>query len=327
MKRLLFLYGVVIVSLLHFWGCDEVFFDKEQADDTQQDTPKKVLSVTLDYDSLLLFIGDSDTLKAIVRRGDEPVDSVVLWESDNDQVAVVDSNGVVTALSVGSALISAKYLDSVASCRIIVERPNENGFEYVDLGLSVKWAKWNVGAENPEDYGDYFAWGETEPKSTYTWDNYCFYIGIGGNINEVQLSKYVTNSRYGTVDSLKILVPEDDVAHVKWGGNWRIPSSEEFQELKNNCTWTKTAMNGVNGYLVTSKVTGYTDRSIFLPAAGSLVEDNTSSVGTIGFYWLNSLGTMFGNLSAMYFSFGSYEGINMHSSNRYYGHSVRAVCP
>ena len=122
--------------------------------------------------------------------------------------------------------------------------------EAVDLGLSVKWATFNVGASYPEQFGGYFAWGETELKTTYDWSTYKY-----GN-GSTNLTKYNTNISSGTVDNKTTLDPSDDVARQKWGGSWRMPTYEEFRELLSNCTWTWTTMNGVNGYKVTSKKSG-----------------------------------------------------------------------
>ena len=135
--------------------------------------------------------------------------------------------------------------------------------EFVDLGLSVKWATFNVGAKAPEDYGYYFAWGETEQKSQYNWSNYKWCEGT-----QYTLTKYCTNADCGKVDNISTIALEDDAAHVHWQEKWRTPTYEEWQELLKQCTWTKMRINGINGYSVTSKVAGYTDKSIFLPDAG-----------------------------------------------------------
>ena len=161
-----------------------------------------------------------------------------------------------------------------------------NAIEYVDLGLSVRWAKCNIGASTPEGYGYYYAWGETEPKDQYNWSTYKW---CNGSYNT--LSKYNSYSRYGTVDNKSTLDIEDDVAHVKFGGSWRIPMTTELDELLSNCTWTwcdsgNSEFGGIAGYKVTSNIDGYTDRFIFLPAAGS---HSGVNVGRIGFYWSNSL--------------------------------------
>lgn len=111
--------------------------------------------------------------------------------------------------------------------------------EPVDLGLSVGWASYNVGAGLPEDYGCYYAWGETEEKDSYYWDNYKYGNGT-----------YEKMTKYNRDDSIISLEPEDDVAHVKWGGKWRIPSVAEFKELIDSCDWTKKKLNGVDGYEV-----------------------------------------------------------------------------
>ena len=199
----------------------------------------------------------------------------------------------------------------------------ENGYEWVDLGLSVKWATCNVGAEKPEDYGDYYAWGETSTKSSYTWINYKFRTS-GDSYENVKFSKYNTESEYGPIDNRSTLDLVDDVARQKWGGSWRMPTLTEFDELIDNCTWTWTALNGVNGYKVTSKISGYTGRSIFLPAAGWRYGTGLIGAGSRGYYWSSSLNTDNpGNARSLYFGSDSRR-------TDYYrrdGQSVRPVCP
>ena len=128
----------------------------------------------------------------------------------------------------------------------------------VDLGLSVKWASCNVGASSPEECGGYYSWGEIEEKSDYSKNTYKW-VNNGDWNNFV---KYCTDSSYGTVDNKTILELEDDVAHVKWGGTWRMPTFAEFQELQDNCIWEWTSINGTNGY----KVIANNGNFIFLPA-------------------------------------------------------------
>lgn len=140
----------------------------------------------------------------------------------------------------------------------------------IDLGLSVKWASCNVGAESPEEYGDYFAWGETKTKSDYTSDNSDTY-GLATLDLESQ----------GIIGSDGNLTTKYDAAAVNWGGNWRMPTKEELDELINNCTWSWTTQNNINGY----KVTGPNGNSIFLPAAGYLRGTSLISGTSIGFYW------------------------------------------
>ena len=161
-------------------------------------------------------------------------------------------------------------------------------YEAVDLGLSVKWASCNVGATSPEEYGDYYAWGETEVKTNYSWSTY---IWCNGGYDSQ--TKYCTSSDYGTVDNKVTLEPKDDVARVKWGGSWRMPTFDEIQELCDCCTWKWTSVNGVNGY----KVTGTNGNSIFLPAAGIQnneyeYEDGFDGIydrGSYGYYWSATL--------------------------------------
>ena len=190
------------------------------------------------------------------------------------------------------------------------------GHEYVDLGLSVKWATSNVGANKPEDYGDYFAWGETKPKSTYNWSTYKWCRGS----NDTQ-TKYNTKGSYGTVDNKKTLELSDDAARANWGGAWRMPTDAEFAELREQCTWTWTTQNGVKGYKVTSKSNG---NSIFLPAAGYRNGSSLSSAGSYGYYWSSSLSTDYPNNAwSVYFNSSN---VRRNYISRYYGFSVRPVC-
>ena len=143
------------------------------------------------------------------------------------------------------------------------EGPNANGHEYVDLGLSVKWATCNVGAETSEEYGDYFAWGDINTKSNYTSSNYSTY--------NVQITDISGNAQY-------------DAATANWGGSWRMPTKDEMNELRSNCTWTWITQNEVNGY----NVEGPNGNSIFLPAAGYYSWQSHKDAGTRGFYWSSS---------------------------------------
>ena len=150
-------------------------------------------------------------------------------------------------------------LDSIS----FVEGTTEE-HEWVDLGLpsGTLWATCNVGASKPEEYGDYFAWGETEPKTTYSWSTYKYCKGT-----ETTMTKYCTSSYYGTVDNKTELEPSDDAATVNWGPDWQMPSYEQCKELTNGSytTTTITTLNGVEGRMITSKSNG---NSIFLPATG-----------------------------------------------------------
>lgn len=158
-----------------------------------------------------------------------------------------------------------------------------NKHEAVDLGLSVKWAICNVGANRPEEYGGYYAWGETKEKTFYSWDTYKWYNGSDGS--DGSMTKYCTDSDYGEVDNKTTLDPSDDVAHVKWGGKWRMPTLDEIKELRKKCSWEWTSVNGVAGY----KVTGPNGNSIFLPAAGYRGGSEVDGHGSGGCYWSGTL--------------------------------------
>jgi len=191
------------------------------------------------------------------------------------------------------------------------------GHEYVDLGLpsGTLWATCNVGASNPEDYGNYYAWGEKTTKSNYDWDTYKWCNNSSSGVN---LTKYNNDSSNGTVDNKTVLELEDDVAYVNWGGDWRMPTRSELNELKDNCTWTETTQNGVNG----RKVTGPNGNSIFLPAAGYYYE-NSLYYADHGFYWSSSL-YLSDSRDAHCLVFNS-ASVRVYGDSRDLGHSVRPV--
>ena len=182
-----------------------------------------------------------------------------------------------------------------------------NGHDYVDLGLSVKWATCNVGASSPEGYGDYYAYGETTTKDSYTKENCTNYsiimVPISGDVSY-------------------------DVACKKWGGTWRLPSIMEFKELVENCTWEWTSQKGINGYKVTSKKNG---NSIFLPAAGWR-RYKMGSPGGNGSYWSGSpYPDFFGEhpqvLEGAHYLFFSEKKVSIYEwDDRSSGYSVRPVC-
>ncbi len=191
------------------------------------------------------------------------------------------------------------------------------GHKYVDLGLpsGLLWATCNIGASKPEEYGNYYAWGEIITKSQYSWSTYKY------DSDYDALTKYNTSTDYGTVDNKTQLGLKDDAAHVNWRGNWRMPTDAEMIELRTNCTWLLTTINGKKGYKVVSKVN---NKWIFLPAAGYRDESSLSYGGSLGCYWSSSLcsGSPDG---AWYLDFDS-SGFNRDFIDRSYGFSVRAVC-
>ena len=188
----------------------------------------------------------------------------------------------------------------------------------VDLGLpsGTLWADRNIGASSPEDCGDYFAWGDTSPKSVYDWNAYKYCRGT-----KKTMTKYNYKRSYGKVDNKTTLEPDDDAATANWGSSWRMPTYEEHLELRKKCTWTWTTQNGMKGY----KVTGPNGNSIFLPAAGLRNDSGVSETGSYGYYWLASL-----NEIRPYYAWIMYFGLERRNSYYYYhyrceGRSVRAV--
>ena len=278
-----------------------------------------VESVSLDKTEYTFnTIGNTLTLTATVLPADA-TDKSVSWSSSSDAVATVDASGKVTAVSKGTATIKAEAKDGsgkYASCSVTVETPCPSGA--VDLGLSVYWGTTNIGASKPEDYGDYYAWGETEPKESYSWSTYKF-----GTSSSGPFFKYNTSDSYGTVDNKTVLEPEDDVASVKLGGEWRMPTDAEWTELRTKCTWTWTTNyngTGVKGQIVTAT----NGNSIFLPAAGYRRDTKLYDAGSYGYYWSSSLNTDKPSIT-WYVNFNSDTVRKRDYGYRSYGQSVRPV--
>ncbi len=177
-----------------------------------------------------------------------------------------------------------------------------NGHEYVDLGLpsGLKWATCNVGASSPEEYGDYYAWGEIETKSEYRIGN-C-------KTSEKSMKDISGNSTY-------------DVARAKWGGSWRLPTKKELEELESKCKWEWTTINGKKGY----KVTGPNGNSIFLPAAGYRDGSSLDVAGKGGYYWSSTPDETYGNIDLAYYLDFDSSLYNLYGNYRSYGRSVRPV--
>ena len=254
-------------------------------------------------DGALAFLPGTEV--TVVATADEDCDFVGWYIGEGDEPVSTDAEYTFT-MPEEDITLTAKFIPLPI-----------NGYEWVDLGLpsGIKWAACNVGATKPEEYGGYYAWGETEEKEDYSWETYKW-----ANGNEVTITKYCTDSNIGTVDNKTVLDLEDDVAHVKWGGSWRMPTLDEQQELLNNCTWSWTTQNGVNGCKVTSKTNG---NSIFLPAAGCRYGTSLNVSGFICSYWSNSLNDVYsGGAYGLAYSCDYYELANFLRS---YGYSVRPV--
>lgn len=175
-----------------------------------------------------------------------------------------------------------------------------NGYDYVDLGLSVKWASYNIGATSPSDYGDYFAWGEIITKESYTSSN-CISYGQDGWDDIAGSTQY-------------------DAARAIWGGRWRLPTKDEALELVDNCEWTWTVQDDVTGYRVTSTTNG---NSIFLPAAGDYMETSLLNIGKFGDYRTS---TPYEDDTSASYALGFYsQSIGVDWNRRDRGNSIRPV--
>ena len=297
-----------------------------------------VESVSLSKTELKLSVGEVFTLVANVKPSNATYKNV-LWNSDNEWVAKVSPDGVVTGVGSGSAVITATTADGwkTAICRIIIEgsTPPLPIPEVVDLGLSVKWASCNLGASKPEEYGDYYAWGEIKPhyypgnaqsqdpswisgkETGYDWDSYKW---CWGDIS--YLTKYCNDIKYGVngfIDNKSILDPGDDAAFMNLGGKWRMPTKAEQDELRNDCSWEWTSINGING----QKVTGPNGNSIFLPAAGYRDGTNLNNVGSDGQYWSSILSE--DKTSNAYYLYVYPQNVYWNDYDRCCGFSIRPV--
>ena len=311
-----------------------------------------VTSVTLNKTDLVLTVDASERLTATVTPGDA-TDKSLTWSSSDTGVAVVDNLGRVIAKAPGNATVTATAKDGSGvsgSCSVTVSPPPPGP---VDLGLSVKWASCNLSenglVSSPEMFGDYYAWGETEPhyleghsqdspcyswrtgRGPYYWNAYQWCNGSSNSLTRYcpsNKSSYWGGS--GSPDNkteFRDYDYADDAARATLGGNWRMPTDTEWTELRTNCTWTWTNDyngTGVAGRIVTSNKPGYSDKSIFLPAAGYRKDNNLTYTGERGKYWSSSLYP-----NDPYYSCSvSFESGNVYRdylASRSYGYSIRPV--
>ena len=245
--------------------------------------------------------------------------------NNDGEVNIADINAVINVILGGggnntSGDVNADGEINIADVNAIIKiilggGSSQDDHEYVDLGLpsGTLWATCNVGANTPEQYGDYFACGETAPKEVYNWENYKWCNGSDNSI-----TKYCMDSSFGTVDGKTELEPEDDAAYVNWGLSWRIPSQDQTKELCDNCSWQWTQRNGVNGMLVI----GVNGNTIFLPAAGFRMYNNISFAGSRGNYLSRSLA--YSNC-AYYLYLESGLWIYNYYGDRFVGQTIRPV--
>lgn len=241
-------------------------------------------------------------------------------EGDVDQDGAVNISDVTCLIDY---LLSGSWTDDPMP-------PTHEG-DWVDLGLpsGTLWATCNVGADKPEDYGDHFAWGETESKNYYYYETYKWfqsYTDTDGCVH-CGYTKYCIDSDSGYdgfTDGKTELDPEDDAAYMNWGSSWRMPTKEQSCELVENCSWQWIQRNGVNGY----QVTGPNGSTIFLPAAGDRYMGSLRHVGSHGRYWSRTVDSESSdNAYGLYFLYTSYaEGASCYSDyDRFNGYTVRAV--
>ena len=248
-------------------------------------------TIELDKTEVYILAGDTTSIYAIHKNSGVVVDGDVQWSSSDESIATVSNEGIITAKCKGTCFVTATIGSIQSSCVVVVVGADgkENGRDYVDLGLSVKWATFNVGANAPATIGSLFAWGELDGKlysekiSYSNWSNYKWCNGSSNSITKYNIA----SDDYRTAYYNTILEPEDDVAHIRWGGNWRMPTKEELEELLNNCTWywiygNSDDIYSTRGYIVTSKKPGYTDRSIFIPFTNQYFSS---------YYWSSTLST------------------------------------
>ncbi len=223
----------------------------------------------------------------------------------------------------GDGIVNMDDLTALINYLVFGVWPEPNDL-YVDLGLpsGTLWATHNIGAVYPEDFGDYFGWGEVVGnKEDYSWANTQWLYTENG---QKRISKYNTNSQYGEVDNLTELELEDDAAYVNWGADWRMPSKAQLDELVANCTWEWTQKNGINGQLVT----GPNGKTIFLPAAGYRLGTSSYNENSNGHYWTRSLNVVsetYTNPLGAYKMYINNSGLQSQAGDRNTGCTIRPV--
>lgn len=246
-----------------------------------------VESVTLNVHELQLNVNQQFQLVATVLPENATEKGVVYTSNVSGSKLYIDTNGMLTGLQACEATVTVRCKDNASiydTCKVTVTGGGSSGGseEVVDLGLpsGLKWRSMNVGASKPEEYGNYYAWAETSPKSSYSSSNYKYPATNYGDGITIY-AKYDTTPGG---DGKTVLEAADDAATANLGNGWRTPTFKEFKELRENCTWTWKTQNGVNGMLVT----GPNGKSIFLPAGGWYTNSTLTGKTTYGSYWTAS---------------------------------------
>ena len=263
---------------------------------------------------LMASFAQSDSSPIVRRRMVRELDDIELVrriaENDDDRSVRESADQRLTQLEA----LREKDVESSNQGEEKITADGSNGHEYVDLGLSVKWAAMNLGATKVSDCGDHYAWGETGNKADYTWSTYRH----GASADDL--------SKYSYADNVIALQAADDAAHVNWGGAWRIPTGAEWEELcdRCNCSWEWTSVEGTPGYRVTSKKAGFTDKSIFLPAAGYYRGCSIEGAESSGYYWSSTRNKPFADRALCLYFIPTFIGIG-NNGFRNGGFSVRPV--
>lgn len=316
---------------LMFWNYEKKRYALGDINVIDKDLYKSPYSIELGSAPDKVKVGEAATISFVVKDYDyifgqstvTPLSQIVKFEGDGTLSSNygITSNGTVSVTWKPSDKNDKLYATLYDYTGNIIDRAEYASVEEdeitpgqeVDLGLSVNWGGWNVGASSPEQYGGYYAWGETEEKSDYDWDTYKYRFDSDGD-------GYWDYGEFTNIGS-NISGTQYDVARQKWGGSWRMPTKAEFDELTSKCAWTWITYKGVNGY----KVTGPNGNSIFLPAAGNRYGTSLGYVGSYGLYWSATLieGNYGNGAWSLNFNGGGYNSSDNY--NRVSGHTVRPV--
>ncbi|MCF0174419.1 MAG: hypothetical protein HUJ98_03620 [Bacteroidaceae bacterium] len=272
---------------------------------TWNDTGAQSINVTASHEWTAKISDETNWILTIPYLGSYVM---VAPREENKTAAAVSATVTVTCKDISKTITCTQSFNSAPVADI------------VDLGLSVDWASWNVGAKSETDFGQYFAWGETAEKTEYSWDTYKWG-------KETDSAPDYGMTKYNTKDGLTTLEPEDDPATVAWGSKWRTPTGDEIKELldETKCEWKETAKNGVNGYTVTSKVKGFEGKTIFLPKAAEwMASGGLVNPGQYGYYWSSSRYSRPDCVYSLFISSDDWHSRTF-TNSRYYGRTVRAV--
>ena len=299
----------------------------------------ELTGVSFEKDKIQMRQASVTRLNVTMAGGRRNVNSACTWISSDENVVSVMDDGLIVAKKAGECVITVLAYGKGATCTVSVT-PYE--MEFVDLGLGVLWATCNLGADNPSDYGDYYSWAEIETKDYFNWFNYRYYSTFS-SFNPV-LDKYTTEGNTGFLlkpDNLDRLEDFDDVASVLSGGEWHMPSAQDFEELRKNCSWETVTVKGVKGLEIKSNVPGYKDKKIFIPFAGCMIDGQAEGLGQKYFLWSS---TAVGNNNSQFFTVWSdtftrrrglrilrrpvvytYAELSQGDKGRYVGMNVRPV--